>query len=153
MERLIGAPPLRYTGKISYGIYLYHLPIYYTLWTYVPGRSPYFYAPIVVRRRRSIPRMTAAIICTPTPLATARWPMRSTSSCGWTLGSAHAEWRSSARAPYAFSAVRLPRRSVASSRMKPPAVSIASAASGRKDQKNWNAWASTGNSSSRTSTP
>jgi peptidoglycan/LPS O-acetylase OafA/YrhL len=48
LERLIGAPPLRYTGKISYGIYLYHLPIYYTFWTYVPGRSPYFYAPIVM---------------------------------------------------------------------------------------------------------
>jgi peptidoglycan/LPS O-acetylase OafA/YrhL len=48
LERLLGAPPLRYTGKISYGIYLYHLPIYYTLWTYVPGRSPYFYAPIVM---------------------------------------------------------------------------------------------------------
>lgn len=48
LERLIGGPPLRYTGKISYGIYLYHLPIYYLLWTYVPGRSPYFYAPIVI---------------------------------------------------------------------------------------------------------
>jgi peptidoglycan/LPS O-acetylase OafA/YrhL len=48
MERLIGAPPLRYTGKISYGIYLYHLPIYYLLWTYVPRRTPYFYAPIVL---------------------------------------------------------------------------------------------------------
>jgi peptidoglycan/LPS O-acetylase OafA/YrhL len=48
LERLIGAPPLRYTGKISYGIYLFHLPIYYTFWTYVPGRSPYFYAPIVM---------------------------------------------------------------------------------------------------------
>ncbi len=48
LERLIGAPPLRYTGKISYGIYLYHLPLYYLLWTYVRGRSPYFYAPILM---------------------------------------------------------------------------------------------------------
>jgi peptidoglycan/LPS O-acetylase OafA/YrhL len=39
---------LRYTGRISYGIYLYHLPIYYLLWTYVPGRSPLIYAPIVL---------------------------------------------------------------------------------------------------------
>jgi peptidoglycan/LPS O-acetylase OafA/YrhL len=48
LERLLGAPPLRYTGKISYGIYLYHLPLYYLLWTYVPSRPPYFYAPIVM---------------------------------------------------------------------------------------------------------
>jgi peptidoglycan/LPS O-acetylase OafA/YrhL len=48
LARLLGSPPLRYIGRISYGIYLYHLPIYYLLWTYVPGRSPYFYAPIVL---------------------------------------------------------------------------------------------------------
>jgi peptidoglycan/LPS O-acetylase OafA/YrhL len=40
--------PLRYTGRISYGVYLYHVPIYWLLWTYVPGRSPWFYAPIVI---------------------------------------------------------------------------------------------------------
>lgn len=40
--------PLRYTGRVSYGIYLYHLPVYWLLWTYVPGRSPWFYAPIVL---------------------------------------------------------------------------------------------------------
>jgi peptidoglycan/LPS O-acetylase OafA/YrhL len=42
------AAPLRYTGKVSYGLYLYHLPIYYLFWHYLPGRSPYFYAPIVL---------------------------------------------------------------------------------------------------------
>jgi peptidoglycan/LPS O-acetylase OafA/YrhL len=48
LKRLLGARPLPYVGKISYGIYLYHLPIYYLLWTYTPGRSPYFYALIVL---------------------------------------------------------------------------------------------------------
>ena len=48
VHRLLTLRPLRYTGKISYGIYLYHLPIYYMLWTCVPGRSRYFYAPIVL---------------------------------------------------------------------------------------------------------
>ncbi|HTX32554.1 MAG TPA: acyltransferase [Solirubrobacteraceae bacterium] len=47
LSRVIGAPPLRYVGRISYGVYLYHLPIYYLFWTLVPGRSPYFYLPIV----------------------------------------------------------------------------------------------------------
>lgn len=47
LERALRWRPLRYIGRISYGIYLYHLPIYWLLWTYVPGRSPLFYAPIV----------------------------------------------------------------------------------------------------------
>lgn len=45
---ILSAAPLRWTGRISYGLYLYHLPIYYILWNYVPGRSPSFYAPIVL---------------------------------------------------------------------------------------------------------
>jgi peptidoglycan/LPS O-acetylase OafA/YrhL len=48
LDAALGWRPLRYTGRISYGIYLFHLPIYYLLWTYVPGRSPFFYAPIVL---------------------------------------------------------------------------------------------------------
>jgi peptidoglycan/LPS O-acetylase OafA/YrhL len=44
---LLGSRPLCATGKISYGLYLYHLPIYYVLWHYLPGRSPFFYAPLV----------------------------------------------------------------------------------------------------------
>jgi peptidoglycan/LPS O-acetylase OafA/YrhL len=38
----------RFTGKISYGIYLYHLPIYYLLLKYAPGRSHYFYGAVVL---------------------------------------------------------------------------------------------------------
>lgn len=48
LTRLLGSAPLRTTGKISYGLYLYHLPIYYLLWHYLPGRSPFFYAPLVL---------------------------------------------------------------------------------------------------------
>ena len=48
LRRILGSRPLCYAGRISYGVYLYHLPIYYLLWTYVPGRSPWFYAPIVL---------------------------------------------------------------------------------------------------------
>lgn len=47
LARAFSCRPLRQTGKLSYGLYLYHLPIYYLLWEYVPGRSPFFYAPIV----------------------------------------------------------------------------------------------------------
>jgi peptidoglycan/LPS O-acetylase OafA/YrhL len=48
LNRLLGSRPLRCTGKLSYGIYLYHLPIYYLVWTYVPGRPHYVYAMIVL---------------------------------------------------------------------------------------------------------
>jgi peptidoglycan/LPS O-acetylase OafA/YrhL len=48
LDRALRWRPLRHTGRLSYGIYLYHLPIYWLLWTYVPGRSPLFYAPIVL---------------------------------------------------------------------------------------------------------
>lgn len=48
LTALLAAPPLRYSGKVSYGLYLYHLPIYYLLWLWLPGRSPLFYAAIVV---------------------------------------------------------------------------------------------------------
>jgi peptidoglycan/LPS O-acetylase OafA/YrhL len=40
--------PLRFTGKVSYGIYLYHLPIYYLLLNYAPGHSHYFYGATVL---------------------------------------------------------------------------------------------------------
>jgi len=42
------SPPLRFTGKVSYGIYLYHLPIYYLVLNYAPGRSHYFYSAVVL---------------------------------------------------------------------------------------------------------
>jgi len=48
LSRVLSSRPLRCTGKLSYGIYLYHLPVYYLLWHYVPGRSHLFYAPIVL---------------------------------------------------------------------------------------------------------
>ena len=48
IKRLLASRPLCYTGRVSYGVYLYHLPIYYLLWTYVPGRSQYVYALIVL---------------------------------------------------------------------------------------------------------
>jgi peptidoglycan/LPS O-acetylase OafA/YrhL len=48
LDRALRWRPLRYAGRISYGIYLYHLPIYWLVWTYLPGRSPLFYAPIVL---------------------------------------------------------------------------------------------------------
>lgn len=48
LSAALSSRPLRFTGRISYGIYLYHLPIYYLLLNYVPGRSPYFYGPAVL---------------------------------------------------------------------------------------------------------
>jgi peptidoglycan/LPS O-acetylase OafA/YrhL len=71
LHRLLGSRPLRYTGKISYGVYLYHLPIYYTLWTYVPGRSRYFYAPIVLAA--SISAATASWRLIETPILRRAW--------------------------------------------------------------------------------
>lgn len=47
LERVLGSRPLAYTGKVSYGIYLFHVPIYYMVWTYAPVRSVYLYWPIV----------------------------------------------------------------------------------------------------------
>lgn len=40
---ILAARPLAYTGKISYGIYLFHVPIYYLLWTYAPRLTPAAY--------------------------------------------------------------------------------------------------------------
>jgi peptidoglycan/LPS O-acetylase OafA/YrhL len=50
LSAALSSAPLRFTGKVSYGIYLYHLPIYYLLlhYTYAPGRSHYFYGAIVL---------------------------------------------------------------------------------------------------------
>jgi peptidoglycan/LPS O-acetylase OafA/YrhL len=48
LSAALSSPPLRFTGKISYGIYLYHLPIYYLLLNYAPGRSHYFYGAVVL---------------------------------------------------------------------------------------------------------
>jgi peptidoglycan/LPS O-acetylase OafA/YrhL len=48
LSAALSSPPLRFTGKVSYGIYLYHLPIYYLLLNYAPGRSHYLYGAIVL---------------------------------------------------------------------------------------------------------
>jgi peptidoglycan/LPS O-acetylase OafA/YrhL len=48
LSAALSGAPLRFTGKVSYGIYLYHLPIYYLLLHYVPGRSHYFYGAMVL---------------------------------------------------------------------------------------------------------
>ena len=47
LSAALSGTPLRFTGRISYGIYLYHLPIYYLLLNYAPGRSHYFYGAVV----------------------------------------------------------------------------------------------------------
>jgi peptidoglycan/LPS O-acetylase OafA/YrhL len=47
LGRSLSWRPLAYTGKISYGIYLFHLPIYYLVLTYAPVGSRYLYWPIV----------------------------------------------------------------------------------------------------------
>lgn len=47
LSRVLGSRPLVYTGKISYEIYLFHVPLYYLLWTYVPVSSPLLYWTIV----------------------------------------------------------------------------------------------------------
>jgi peptidoglycan/LPS O-acetylase OafA/YrhL len=44
---LLAWPPLAYTGRISYGIYLFHVPIYYLVWTYAPVHPAYLYWPVV----------------------------------------------------------------------------------------------------------
>jgi peptidoglycan/LPS O-acetylase OafA/YrhL len=48
LARVIGCRPLRYIGTISYGLYLCNLLINNLLMHYVPGRSTYFYTPIVL---------------------------------------------------------------------------------------------------------
>jgi peptidoglycan/LPS O-acetylase OafA/YrhL len=48
LSRALALRPLRYLGRISYGLYLCNLLIHNLLTHYVPGRSQYFYAPIVI---------------------------------------------------------------------------------------------------------
>jgi peptidoglycan/LPS O-acetylase OafA/YrhL len=48
LSAALSSRSLRFPGKISYGIYLYHLPIYYLLLNYAPGRSHYFYGAVVL---------------------------------------------------------------------------------------------------------
>jgi peptidoglycan/LPS O-acetylase OafA/YrhL len=48
LSTALSSTPLRFTGRVSYGMYLYHLPIYYLLLNYAPGRSHYFYGAIVL---------------------------------------------------------------------------------------------------------
>jgi peptidoglycan/LPS O-acetylase OafA/YrhL len=47
LVRLLAWRPLAYIGRISYGIYLFHVPIYYLVWTYVPVHPVYLYWPVV----------------------------------------------------------------------------------------------------------
>lgn len=44
---VLSARPLAYVGRISYGIYLFHVPIYYLLWRYAPAGRPAVYWPVV----------------------------------------------------------------------------------------------------------
>jgi peptidoglycan/LPS O-acetylase OafA/YrhL len=44
---LLAWRPLAYIGRISYGIYLFHVPIYYLVWTYAPIQPTYLYWPVV----------------------------------------------------------------------------------------------------------
>ena len=39
MHRLVESPPTRYLGRITYGVYLYHWPIFLVLGTIVTGAS------------------------------------------------------------------------------------------------------------------
>jgi peptidoglycan/LPS O-acetylase OafA/YrhL len=48
LSAALSSTPLRFTGKVSYGIYLYHLPIYYLVLNYAPGQSHYFYGAVVL---------------------------------------------------------------------------------------------------------
>jgi peptidoglycan/LPS O-acetylase OafA/YrhL len=48
LSAALSSTALRFTGKVSYGIYLYHLPIYYLLLNYAPGRSHYFDGAVVL---------------------------------------------------------------------------------------------------------
>jgi peptidoglycan/LPS O-acetylase OafA/YrhL len=48
LRRLLAWRPLAYTGRISYAIYLFHVPIYYLVWSYVPVHPTYLYWPVVL---------------------------------------------------------------------------------------------------------
>jgi hypothetical protein len=58
LSAALSSPPLRFTGRVSYGIYLYHLPIYYLVLGYAPGRSRYFYA-VTSTARSCSPRVSS----------------------------------------------------------------------------------------------
>jgi peptidoglycan/LPS O-acetylase OafA/YrhL len=48
LARVISCRPLRYAGRISYGLYLCNLLIHNLVVRYLPGHTNYFYAPIVI---------------------------------------------------------------------------------------------------------
>jgi peptidoglycan/LPS O-acetylase OafA/YrhL len=48
LSATLSSTPLRSTGRISYGMYLYHVPIYYLLLNYAPGQSRYLYGAVVL---------------------------------------------------------------------------------------------------------
>ena len=48
LARVVASPPLRYLGKISYGLYLCNLLFNNLLMHYVPGRSAWFYTAVVL---------------------------------------------------------------------------------------------------------
>jgi peptidoglycan/LPS O-acetylase OafA/YrhL len=48
LARAVACRPLRYVGKISYGLYLCNLLVHNLLVHYLPGHSTLFYAPIVM---------------------------------------------------------------------------------------------------------
>lgn len=48
LRRVLRFRPLAATGRVSYGMYLFHVPIYYLVWTYLDLGSPLVYWPVVV---------------------------------------------------------------------------------------------------------
>ena len=46
LARIVACPPLRFVGRISYGLYLFNLVVRNLLVDYLPGHTPLFYAPV-----------------------------------------------------------------------------------------------------------
>jgi peptidoglycan/LPS O-acetylase OafA/YrhL len=73
IARGLAARPLVYTGRVSYGIYLFHVPIYYLLWTYAPVGSQYLYLPIVFALSLSAAGLSWKLLESPV-LRSTWWP-------------------------------------------------------------------------------
>jgi peptidoglycan/LPS O-acetylase OafA/YrhL len=62
---LLAWRPLAYTGRISYGIYLFHVPIYYLVWTYAPVRPTYLYWPVVFALSSGVAALSWTLVESP----------------------------------------------------------------------------------------
>lgn len=65
LVRLLAWRPLAYTGRISYGIYLFHVPIYYLVWTYLPVHPAYLYWPVVFALSFGVAALSWALVESP----------------------------------------------------------------------------------------